>query len=245
MNNQLTPDAVELLLKKYGLDKVAQPSDCDECEGDGSSGFPENQAQMEHLAQRWMQEQSNLENRGIIFITGMISNEALAYVTRKILALHFDANFTDDIQIIINSGGGYVDAGWALIDLLSFVDNRVVTVAMGEVASMAASIFMAGDYRIMTQNATCMIHHFTTVAGGNYRDLIAQRKSEDMEYQKLVKHLINCSKYKTEQEVVKHLLLDQDNFLSPQEVKKHGLCDQIYKPRATTSKGIVKRLGKK
>lgn len=244
MKNKLDPNEVEVLLKKYGLEKFAKPNSCEDCEETITSG-PEHLAQVESLAQRWLESQAALENRGVIFITGMISNEALAYITRKILTLHFDPNFTDDIQLIINSGGGYVDAGWALIDLLSFVDNRVITVAMGEVASMAASIFMAGDYRIMTQNATCMIHHFTTVSGGNYRDLIAQRKAEDMEYHKLLRHLINCSKYKTEKDVVKNLLLDQDNFLSPEEVKKHGLCDQIYKPREVTSKGITKRFGKK
>ena len=237
MHKYLSNSILETLIKKYKIDQLASRHGNDE-EEEGPEGNP-----LEALAQ--MEEQNKLENRGVIFMTGMITNEGLAYVTRKLLGLHFDQNFTDDIQIIINSGGGYVDAGWAFVDLMSFIDNRIVTVAMGEVASMAASIFMAGDYRIMAQNSTAMIHHFSCVAAGNYRDLVAQRKSEDMEYQRLVKHLIKCSKYSTEAQVRKHLLLDADNYLSPQEMKAHGLCEQIYRPRKITRKGVEKRLGRK
>lgn len=177
-----------------------------------------------------------LEDRGIIIINSYISKETLARATRRMLVLHFDEEFTDDIQVVLNSPGGFTDGGWAFIDTMRFVKNKVITVAMGEICSMATSIFIAGDYRIMAPHSTAMIHQFAWYREGNYSDLVAGRKMEDLEQEKDIQHLIDCSKYKSEAEVKKHLLKEYDNWLSPKEMKKHGLCDEISKPKTKVHK---------
>lgn len=177
------------------------------------------------------QDQKELEERGVILINDYITKETLARAYRRLMILHMDDSFKDDIQIIINSPGGYCDAGWAFIDMMAFCKNNIRTIAMGEIASMAASIFIAGDERIISPNTSTMIHQFSSYAEGAYGDLLAHSKAWDLEMSKDIAHLIRCSKYKTAADVKKHILKDHDHWLSPQDMKKHGLCDSIFKPK--------------
>jgi len=201
-------------------------SDEDEDDDDEDDAVP-----AEIIASLLSKDNERLENRGIIVVGTEISKLALARATKKLLSLHFDKDFVDDVQIIINSPGGYTDAGWAFVDLMAFVRMPIRTIAMGEICSMATHIFVAGDHRIMAPNSCAMIHQFSWTSGGNYSDLVANRKSEDMEYKKEIRHLINNSKYSTEAEIRKNVLLDKDHWLTPEEMEKHGLCDEVYKPK--------------
>jgi len=191
-----------------------------------------------------MQARDNLEleDRGIIFINSVITKHTLDRAYKRLLSLHFNPNFTETIQILINSPGGYTDAGWAFIDMMEFVKNPIKTVAIGEIASMATSIFIAGDERVMSPNSIAMIHEFSTGTAGNYSELVASRKAEDIEYQKDLDHLLRHSKYTTETQITTNLLKETDNWLTPKEMKHHGLCDVISEPRPRTTK---KTSGKK
>lgn len=172
-----------------------------------------------------------LDQRGFIIIDKDISKQSLSQSYKKLLALHFNHQFTDPIHIIINSPGGYCDAGWAFIDLMTFVKNKIITIAMGEIASMATSIFITGDERILTPNCSTMIHQFSDFGTGNYGDLVAKTKMWELEYERSVNHFVKYSKYKTKDQVEKHLLKQNDNWLSPLDMKKHGLCDRVFTPK--------------
>src|SRR3990167_7662011 len=67
-------------------------------------------------------------------------------------------------------------ATWAFIDIMESSRLNIRTIAVGEVSSGAAMIFIAGDQRIMTPNSTAMFHHLSTFSGGTYPDLLAARK---------------------------------------------------------------------
>lgn len=172
-------------------------------------------------------EDNSLESRGIIFLDREINTMTISHIIKRIISLHFNPDFKDPIQLIINSPGGATDAGWALIDVMSWVKNPVRTIALGEICSMATSIFIAGDERIMGANSLAMIHQFSWGRAGNYSELVAGRKAEDLQDRMDVKHLLLHSKYKTEADIRKHVLKNTDNWLSPSEMKKHGLCDRI------------------
>jgi ATP-dependent Clp protease protease subunit len=157
------------------------------------------------------------------------------------LSLHFNPNFTETIQIIINSPGGYTDAGWAFIDMMDFVKNDIKTIAVGEIASMATSIFISGDERVMSANSVAMIHEFSTGSSGNYSELVASRKAEDMEYQKDLNHLLKHSRYTTQTQITANLLKETDNWLTPTEMKYHGLCDEIIESESRKEKKITRK----
>src|SRR5688572_1394404 len=152
--------------------------------------------------------QTALEDRGILFIEDVISKESLSRVTKKLMALHFNPDFKDNIQLIINSPGGYCDAGWAFIDLMAWCKNNIITVGLGEICSMATSIFISGDHRVMSPNCSAMIHQFSDYGEGSYGDLIAKKKFWEMEYDKDLAHLLRCSKYKSKEDVKKNILKD-------------------------------------
>lgn len=190
-----------------------------------------------------------LEDRGIIFINSIITKQTLDKAYKRLLSLHFNSGFNEPIQIIINSPGGFTDAGWAFIDMMEFVKNEIITIAVGEIASMATSIFIAGDKRIMSPNSVAMIHEFSTGTSGNYSELVASRKAEDIEYQKDLDHLLRHSKYSNHTQITTNLLKETDNWLTPEEMKSHGLCDEITTQRKRRSlkgsKGKSKKSRKK
>jgi len=196
--------------------------------GDDEEQQSNQQEQTNSLEQR---DQVDLESRGILIIDGIISNESIAKIYKRMLVLHLNESFNDPIQLILNSPGGDCDAGWALIDLIGFIRLKVKTIAMGEICSTATAIFIAGDERIMAPNCSAMIHQFSDAGIGNYSDLVAKGKAWKMESDKETAHLIKHSKYTTKAQIEKHILRSYDHWLSPQEMKRHGLCDEVFKPK--------------
>lgn len=181
-------------------------------------------------------QRDSLEENGVIFLSGGVNEKSAEYVIRKLWAYHFDEDFTDSINLIINSPGGCADSMWALIDTMSAIKNDIHTIALGCIASAGVLIFMAGDNRTMSENCMAMIHHFSSGVVGNFPDLLAARKEQDLEYQRGIKHLIRNSKYKTEKQVRDHLLKDQNHWLSAVEMKDHGLVDSIFKNKKRKKK---------
>lgn len=182
-------------------------------------------------------EDRELEERGIIILDRGITKQNLARASAKLLAFHFKETWQEPIQLILNSPGGYLDAAWAFIDIMSCIRLPVRTIAVGEIVSAAAMIFVAGDERVMSPNSSAMIHHFSTMTGGSYPELVATRKSEDLQARRIVEHFIKHStKYKTAKEVEDKILLSHDNWLSPKEMKNHGLCDIVLEARKKRTK---------
>jgi ATP-dependent Clp protease protease subunit len=185
----------------------------------------------------FMGGQNSLEKQGILFLNDGISKASLAPLTTKLLEYHYDLKFNDEIQLYINSPGGYLDATWAFIDLMQSIRLPIRTIAVGEIASGATMIFIAGDTRDMSPNCSAMIHHLSAGSAGSYPDLVASRKWQDFETEKIIKHFIKFSKFKTRKAVLENLLINQDNYLEPAEMKKYGLCDNILVPRKQKLKG--------
>lgn len=177
-------------------------------------------------------EDRELEDRGIIILDREITKQTLARASAKLLSFHFDEKWNEPVQIILNSPGGYLDAAWAFIDMMDCIRLPVRTIAMGEIVSAAAMIFVAGDERIMSPNSSAMIHHFSTMTGGSYPELVASRKSEDLQATRIIDHFLkNSTVYKTAKAVEDKILLSHDNWLSPTEMKRHGLCDIVLRRR--------------
>ncbi len=177
-------------------------------------------------------EDRELEDRGIIILDREITKQTLARASAKLLQFHFDEKWDEPIQIILNSPGGYLDAAWAFIDMMDCIRLPIRTIAMGEIVSAAAMIFVAGDERLMSPNSSAMIHHFSTMTGGSYPELVASRKSEDLQASRIIDHFLkNSTVYKSAKQVEDKILLSHDNWLSPKEMKGHGLCDIILPSR--------------
>lgn len=92
----------------------------------------------------------------LINLSGEIDEEvAVEFVKNIRLADHV----TDKtITVLLNTPGGNVEQGMAIYDAIKECHSTVITHAVGPCWSMGAVIFQAGDKRIISQNATLMIH---------------------------------------------------------------------------------------
>jgi len=134
-----------------------------------------------------------------------------------------------DIYMYINSPGGVVTAGLAIYDTMNYIKPDVVTICMGQAASMAAFLLSAGakGKRYSLPNARIMIHQPLGGFQGQATDIeihareILRLKRMLNEY--LAKH--------TGQPIEKiEADTERDYFMSAEEAKEYGLIDKvIYK----------------
>lgn len=92
----------------------------------------------------------------LINLDGDIDKETASEFIKNIRLL--DHVSDRDITVLINSGGGDVAQGMAIYDAIKECHSKVITHVIGPTSSMASIIFQAGDERIISANATLMIH---------------------------------------------------------------------------------------
>ena len=137
------------------------------------------------------------------------------------------------LTILINSPGGNVYDGFGIIDLMECSRLKIQTVAIGFVASMAATIFVAGTkgLRTMSRNSYIMTHQFSQWFEGKYHEMIAQRSHEDDLHDRFIQHFVRYTKM-TDKQVREILLGSSDSYINAKDALKLGLCDRIQDPWA-------------
>ncbi len=166
---------------------------------------------------------------GIYYITGEIMERSLTGIQVDLLSKHIDINWRDDIQFYINSPGGVMSQGWALMDIMNSCRMRFRTIGLGNVSSLAAMLLANGTkgMRYVTENTEVMIHQFSSGVDGNFADLTAQQIGNQQEFKRHLKFWREHSKYKTDALVVKYLLKPTDNYLTAEDALKYGIIDHI------------------
>lgn len=144
----------------------------------------------------------------------------------------FEANFTEErpdmLNMIITSPGGDLNAAFALIDTMRGSAIPVRTIGLGQIASAGLMIFIAGEkgHRVLTPNTSILSHQYSWGAFGKEHELFATVKEFDLTTKKMISHYKKCSGL-SEAKIREILLPPQDMWLSPQEAKKLGLCDEV------------------
>lgn len=175
---------------------------------------------------------SRLLKDRIIFVEGEVNSHMGNLIIAQLLFLESEDN-KKDITLYVNSPGGSVSAGLAIIDTMNFIKPKVSTVCVGMAASMGAMILMSGarGKRFILPHAEVMIHQ---PLGG------MQGQASDMEIH--AKHIIDTKAilYKmieknTGQDKAQIIAdCDRDNFIkAPAAVKygKYGLVDKVIEQR--------------
>ena len=143
-----------------------------------------------------------------------------------------DANFTEErpemLNLIITSPGGDLNAAFALIDVMRGSAIPVRTIGLGQIASAGLMIFIAGEkgQRILTPNTSILSHQYSWGAIGKEHELFAQIKEFDLTTKKVIDHYKRSTGL-ADKKIREVLLPPQDVWLSPQEAKKLGLCDDV------------------
>lgn len=174
---------------------------------------------------------SRLLNERIIFLGGPIDDHVANLVIAQLLYLdHTDSK--KDIHLYINSPGGSVTAGLAILDTMGFVKADVSTICVGIAASMGALLLSAGTKgkRFALPNSEVMIHQVMGGAEGQASDIEINAK-HILRTKDTLNKILAKNTGKSFSQVEKDS--DRDNYMSAEEAKKYGLIDDIVsKPKA-------------
>lgn len=168
---------------------------------------------------------SRLLRDRIVMITGPIETAMANTVVAQLLFLESE-NPNADISLYINSPGGDVSAGWAIMDTMRYIKPNVSTIGMGLVASMAAVLLAAGEKgkRFVLPNTQVMIHQPSSGTEGKVTDMEIYLKEVQHTKKALIKQMVEFTGRK-EKEVFD--AMERDNWLQPDEAKDFGIIDGI------------------
>ena len=168
---------------------------------------------------------SRLLKENIIFLAGPIDDAVASTVIAQLLFLQ-SQDPKKDISLYVNSGGGSVTAGMAIIDTMNNLKNDISTVCVGIAASMAAVILSSGKKgkRLIMKNAEVMIHQPLGGAEGQATDIAISAK-------RILRMKDNLNKMLAENtgQPLSKIAddVERDFFMDASEAKKYGIIDKI------------------
>lgn len=169
-----------------------------------------------------------------IVITGEINEQTAHEVIAKIMEINdYDAQMSvvstyepEPIEIFINSGGGHVSDGFAIIGAMETSETPIVTYAFGLCASMALAIFVAGDVRIVHRFCRMMYHSISYGMVGYIQDHEDMGKETDL-LQRMYNSLILDRTKLTSDKLDDIRKMKKDYFFSGKEAVKFGVADDV------------------
>lgn len=168
---------------------------------------------------------SRLLKENIIFLSGRIDDDVANLVVSQLLFLQSE-DPKKEIHLYVNSPGGIITSGLAIIDTMNLIKNDVSTVCVGMAASMGAMILSSGKKgkRFALPNASIMIHQPSGGAEGMASDIEISAKQILRARETLNKMLAKntgqpLSKVTTD--------MDRDFYMTAEEAKKYGIVDKI------------------
>ena len=170
---------------------------------------------------------SRLLKDRIIFIDQQVDEHLASIVVAQLLFLEAE-DPEKDINIYINSPGGMVTAGLAILDTMNYVKPDISTICVGLAASMGAVLLSAGTKgkRYALPNAEIMIHQPLGGAQGQASDIKIQADWM-MKTKERLNHILaeNTGKYLS----IIERDTDRDNFMYADEAVEYGLIDRVLK----------------
>ncbi len=172
---------------------------------------------------------SRLLRDNIIFLGGPIDDNTANIVIAQLLFAQSEDS-KKDISLYINSPGGSVTAGLAILDTMNHIKNDVSTVCVGIAASAAAVILSAGKHgkRFALPNSEVMIHQPWGGAEGRAADIEITAK-HILKVRENLNKILAKNTGKPLAEIEKDV--DRDYFMSTEEAKKYGLIDEVLKSK--------------
>ena len=168
---------------------------------------------------------SHLLNDRIIFLVEDVNPHTANLVVAQLLFLAHD-DPKKDIKLYINSPGGSVYDGLAIIDTMNYIAPDVQTIGIGLQASMGAMLLSCGakGKRFILPNSRVMIHQPSSGTEGKITDQEIALK-EGIYLKKRLAEIFAKNTGKSLDQVEKDM--DRDNWMSAEEAKKYGIVDEI------------------
>ncbi|MCH2187755.1 ATP-dependent Clp protease proteolytic subunit [Myxococcota bacterium] len=166
-----------------------------------------------------------LETRTIL-LAGQVDEKLAEKVMAQLLVLNGISH--DPIRLVITTPGGHVDSGYAIHDLIRFIESPVITVGAGWVASIGVPILLAAekDQRYSLPNTRFLLHQPSGGAGGQAAD-IRIAAEEILKLRSRLNHLIaketGQSVEKVEQDSDRNFWMDAEQAL------EYGLVSRLIR----------------
>jgi ATP-dependent Clp protease protease subunit len=172
---------------------------------------------------------SRLLKERIIFLHDEINNQTASITVAQLLFLEAE-DPKKDITMYINSPGGDVNSGMAIIDTMNHIKPDVSTVCTGVAASMGAMILSQGTKgkRFVLPNSEVMIHQPLTGVQGQASDIEITAKNV-LKWKDNLRDMLAKATGNTKDKIEKDM--DRNYWMSADESKKYGIVDDILKPK--------------
>ncbi len=170
---------------------------------------------------------SRLLRDRIIFLGGPVTDDAANLVVAQLLFLA-NEDGKSDIHLYINSPGGSVSAGLAMIDTMRFVESDVCTYIIGQAASMGSVLAACGTKgkRFALRNSRNLMHQ--PLIGGVLEGQATDLEIEAREMLRLRDRLYHLYSEATGQDVKTiEADCDRNKWLDDEEMVEYGLVDKI------------------
>lgn len=182
--------------------------------------------------ERSMDIYSRLLKDRIIFIGTEISDQMANVVVAQLLFLKME-DPKKDINLYINSPGGLISAGLAIIDTMQFLGCDINTYCIGQAISMAALLLAAGTKgkRFALRHSRIMLHQPYGGIGGTSEDIARQAK-EILEQKKITARLMSEYTGQDYDRVLEDS--ERDFYMGAEEAQKYGpngIIDEIALPK--------------
>ncbi|HFI0456884.1 ATP-dependent Clp protease proteolytic subunit [Streptococcus suis] len=170
---------------------------------------------------------SRLLKDRIIMLTGPVEDNMANSIIAQLLFL--DAQDpTKDIYLYVNTPGGSVSAGLAIVDTMNFIKADVQTIVMGTAASMGTIIASSGakGKRFMLPNAEYMIHQpMGGTGGGTQQTDMAIAAEHLLKTRNKLEKILADNSGKTVKQI--HKDAERDYWMTAEETLAYGFIDQI------------------
>lgn len=170
---------------------------------------------------------SRLLKDRIIMLTGPVEDNMANSVIAQLLFLDAQDN-TKDIYLYVNTPGGSVSAGLAIVDTMNFIKADVQTIVMGMAASMGTVIASSGTKgkRFMLPNAEYMMHQpMGGTGGGTQQTDMAIAAEHLLKTRHRLEKILAQNAGKTIKQI--HKDAERDYWMSAEETLAYGFIDEI------------------
>ncbi|MBT9008425.1 ATP-dependent Clp protease proteolytic subunit [Lactobacillus delbrueckii subsp. bulgaricus] len=168
---------------------------------------------------------SRLLKDRIIMLSGDVNDQMANSIIAQLLFLDAQDN-TKDIYMYINSPGGVITSGMAILDTMNFIKSPVSTIATGMAASMASIILAEGEKgkRFALPHATVLIHQPLGGAQGQATE-IQIAAEEILKTRKMINEILAKDSGQDIETIKRDT--ERDHYMTAQEAKDYGLIDDI------------------
>jgi len=181
--------------------------------------------------ERAMDIGSRLLQDRIIMLTSDVNEVSASLIVAQMLFLEAE-DPEKEILFYINSPGGAVTEGLAILDTMDYIKPDVRTIVMGQACSMGSLLAQAGTpgKRMVLPRSRTMIHQVSAGSKGTVMDMQIQLDEAVRMNEELTQIYVDRnSKGKTYEELKRDM--SRDFFMSAQEAVDYGLADEIVKKR--------------